>query len=63
LLTGMGEDGLTGLAAIRQHGGTTFVQTPETCTAPGMPQRAIAAGVADHVASPEDIAHLLLQGY
>lgn len=63
LLTGMGHDGLQGLAAIREHGGTTFVQTPETCTAPNLPRRAIAAGLADHVEAPDHIAELLLQGY
>lgn len=63
LLTGMGDDGIAGLAAIREHGGTTFVQSLETCTAKGMPQRAIAAGVADHIAPPERIAQLLLMGY
>ena len=63
LLTGMGDDGIAGLAAIRKHGGTTFVQSLETCTAKGMPQRAIEAGLADHVAPPERIAQLLLMGY
>lgn len=63
LLTGVGNDGCEGLATIRRHGGTTFVQTPATCTAKGMPQNAIDAGVADHIASPSEIAQLLLRGY
>ncbi|HEX4947417.1 MAG TPA: chemotaxis protein CheB [Blastocatellia bacterium] len=62
LLTGTGQDGGEGLAAIRQHGGVTFVQTPETCLMKGMPLRAIEAGVVDHVASPQRIARLLLTG-
>ncbi|MBS1810004.1 MAG: response regulator [Acidobacteria bacterium] len=63
LLTGTGNDGIEGLAAIRQHGGTTFVQAIDTCTAKGMPQRAIEAGVADHIAPPEKIAQMLMMGY
>lgn len=63
LLTGMGSDGTAGLAAIRRQGGTTFVQAPETCTAKGMPECAIAANVADYIAAPDKIAQLLLKGY
>ncbi len=62
LLTGMGQDGVEGLAAIRARGGVTFAQTLETCTVKGMPQRAIEAGVVDHVAPPQQIAQLLLSG-
>ncbi len=62
LLTGMGQDGVEGLTEIRQHGGITFAQSLETCTVKGMPQRAIEAGVVDHVAPPQQIAHLLLSG-
>ncbi len=62
LLTGMGQDGVEGLAEIRQRGGITFAQSLETCTVKGMPQRAIEAGVVDHVAPPQQIAQLLLSG-
>ena len=63
LLTGMGNDGTEGLAAIRRQGGTTFVQTPETCTVKGMPECAIEAGVADYIVAPDKIAQLLMKGY
>ncbi len=62
LLTGIGQDGVEGLAEIRQRGGITFAQTLETCTVKGMPQHAIEAGVVDHVAPPQQIAQLLLSG-
>ena len=62
LLTGMGQDGVEGLTEIRRHGGVTFAQSLETCTVKGMPQRAIEAGVVDHVAPPQQIAQLLLSG-
>jgi two-component system chemotaxis response regulator CheB len=53
LLTGAGEDGCSGLAAIQAGGGKTFAQDPASCVAPGMPQRAIEKGVVDHIGTPE----------
>ncbi|MCA9148269.1 MAG: chemotaxis-specific protein-glutamate methyltransferase CheB [Planctomycetales bacterium] len=61
LLTGMGDDGATGLAYIRSKGGTTYAQSGETCVVNGMPQRAIDIGAVDFVASPEGIAERLTQ--
>jgi two-component system CheB/CheR fusion protein len=49
ILSGSGTDGTLGLAAIKQQGGMTMVQTPESATYAAMPQSAIAHGVADHV--------------
>lgn len=63
LLTGMGNDGVKGMTAIRHYGGRTFAQAPETCSVDGMPQRAIEAGAVDHIAPPEHIARLLMMGY
>ena len=63
LLTGMGEDGVAGLAAIRQQGGITYAQSLDTCTVKGMPQRAMEAEVVDYTAPPQQIARLLLAGY
>lgn len=62
LLTGMGQDGIEGLTAIREHGGITFAQSLETCLIKGMPERAIESGVVTHIASPHGIAQLLLSG-
>ena len=59
VLTGMGDDGTEGLQAIHRRGGITFAQDAESCVINGMPQRAIEAGVVDHVASPPKIAALL----
>ncbi len=49
LLSGAGRDGVLGLQSVRQQGGMTLVQTPETCEFDSMPHAAIAAGVVDHV--------------
>jgi two-component system chemotaxis response regulator CheB len=62
ILTGMGEDGVQGLAAIHDQAGATFAQDAATCVVNGMPQRAIEKGIVDHIASPEEIARLLRTG-
>ena len=59
LLTGMGEDGASGMAFIKNQGGRTFAQDAESCVVNGMPHRAIQLGGVDHVASPEGIADRL----
>lgn len=61
LLTGMGKDGSQGLLTIHSKGGTTFAQSAETCVVNGMPQSAIELKVVDHIASPKDIAALLVK--
>ncbi len=61
VLTGMGADGSLGLLAIHAKGGTTYAQDAATCVVNGMPQRAIERGVVDHVASPWEIAQLLMR--
>jgi two-component system chemotaxis response regulator CheB len=63
VLTGMGEDGVQGLVAIRHKGGRTYVQDASSCVVNGMPQRAVERGVVDHVARPAQIGVLLLRGH
>jgi len=59
LLTGANEDGARGMASIRNAGGTTIVQAPETAEAPTMPEAALRLGPADQVLSPADIGAFL----
>ncbi len=47
VLTGMGQDGLDGLHAVRQAGGQIFAQDERTSVVFGMPGVAVAAGLAD----------------
>lgn len=56
ILTGMGRDGAEGLKALRAAGGTAVVQDESSSLIYGMPQAALAAGGADHVAAVTDIA-------
>lgn len=55
VLSGTGSDGSLGLQAIKDAGGITMVQTPETAEYDGMPSSAIAAGVVDFEMSPGDM--------
>jgi two-component system chemotaxis response regulator CheB len=47
VLTGSGQDGATGVAAIKARGGTVIVEDPKTAAFTGMPEAAAATGSAD----------------
>jgi two-component system chemotaxis response regulator CheB len=59
ILTGANEDGAAGLACVKDAGGLTIVQTPETAQAPLMVRSALALRPADWVLPLEGIAALL----
>jgi len=59
LMTGMGEDGASGLGAIRAAGGLTIAQNQETCVVFGMPRAAIERGYAMRVVSLQDLPNTL----
>jgi chemotaxis protein methyltransferase CheR/two-component system CheB/CheR fusion protein len=55
ILSGMGSDGTLGLRAIKKNGGLILVQTPESAKFDAMPLSAINAGLADIVATPQEL--------
>jgi len=63
ILSGMGSDGTLGLRAIREHGGVTLAQEPESALFDAMPRSAIEAGAVDIVAPaaglPDRVAEIL----
>ena len=56
IVSGYDGDGAAALCSIRDAGGITIAQKPETASAPDMPKSAIATGCIDFVLSPEAIA-------
>lgn len=59
LLTGMGRDGVEGLATLRRAGGLTLAQDAQSCVVYGMPRAAIEAGAAELVLPPDRIGSYL----
>jgi two-component system, chemotaxis family, protein-glutamate methylesterase/glutaminase len=59
LLSGMLDDGVAGLRAIRAVGGTTAVQDPEEAIYPSMPRAAIGARVVDRVMGAADLGRFV----
>ena len=56
IVSGYDGDGADALCGIKDVGGITIAQKPETAGQPDMPASAIASGCIDFVLSPEDIA-------
>jgi two-component system chemotaxis response regulator CheB len=61
LLTGFGRDGTAGMKAVRDAGGTTIAEDPESAMQAAMPQNAIAAGAVDEVLALDAIAPRLIE--
>ncbi len=61
LLTGMGSDGASAMAAIREAGGHTIAESEETCIVFGMPREAIARGGAEFVLPSYEIGEKIVE--
>jgi two-component system chemotaxis response regulator CheB len=60
ILTGMGDDGATGLLNMRQAGAHTVAQDEPSCVVFGMPKEAVARNAAEKVAPLNRIAETLI---
>ena len=47
ILTGMGNDGSSGVRTIKEHGGLVIAESEETAIVYGMPREAVSTGVVD----------------
>jgi chemotaxis response regulator CheB len=56
IVSGFDGDGAAALCGIKEVGGITIAQKPETAGQPDMPESAIATGCIDFILSPENIA-------
>ena len=56
LLSGANADGKEGLGVVKEYGGYSIVQNPDTAEVGFMPRQAINAGFADEILDGRDIA-------
>ncbi|MFW5756835.1 MAG: chemotaxis protein CheB [Tangfeifania sp.] len=61
LLTGSNNDGAAGLQTIKENGGTTIVENPETAFAKTMPETAIKLFNPDYILDLKDIAAKIIE--
>ncbi|MBN2168837.1 MAG: PAS domain-containing protein [Actinobacteria bacterium] len=61
ILSGTASDGTDGARAVKAGQGLVIVQDPTSAKYNGMPRAAIAAGVADYVLKPEEMAEQLVE--
>jgi two-component system chemotaxis response regulator CheB len=61
IVSGYDGDGAAALCGIKEAGGITIAQKPETAKQPDMPESAIASGCIDFILSPEEIAEKIIQ--
>lgn len=59
ILSGLGNDGVEGIEAIKEAGGMVMVQTPLTALYPDMPGNAVGSGKADAVLPAEAMPQAL----
>ena len=61
IVSGYDGDGADALCGIKEVGGITIAQKPETAAQPDMPASAIASGCIDFILTPEEIAKKIVQ--
>jgi len=61
ILTGSNNDGTNGLKRIKEYGGLTIAQDPETAESSYMPASAIAVVQMDYILTLENIIELLIK--
>jgi two-component system chemotaxis response regulator CheB len=61
IVSGYDGDGAEALISIKEAGGITFAQKPETAIQPDMPLSAIASGYIDFILTPEEIAKKIVR--
>ncbi|MEN4054041.1 chemotaxis-specific protein-glutamate methyltransferase CheB [Sulfurimonas sp. NWX79] len=59
LLTGMGDDGATGLLEMKNAGAATYVQEEKSCIVYGMPKKALEIGAAKASLSLAEMANII----
>ncbi len=60
ILTGANSDGSEGIMAIKQYGGITIAQDPDSAASRAMPDAAIATGHVDFILKLKDLVNFLV---
>lgn len=60
-LTGMGDDGVGGIASLRAAGGSVIAEDQSTCVVYGMPKAVVDRGLADRVLPVNEIPGAMLE--
>ena len=60
ILTGMGNDGMEGIRALKQAGGRALAQSDATCVVYGMPKAIVDARLADEIIDIDDMADAIM---
>ena len=61
LLTGLGSDGALGMLAVRNAGGYTIIERPDSAVASSMPGSAAEIGAAVEAAEADEIASIIVE--
>jgi len=61
IVSGYDGDGAAALCSIKDEGGITIAQKPDTAGQPDMPESAIASGCIDFILAPESIAQEIVR--
>lgn len=56
VFSGMCDDGAFGCRRVRAAGGSVWVQTPDSCISPDMPNAALATGMVSYRGTPAELA-------
>lgn len=62
ILSGSGSDGAKGTQAVREAGGFTCAQSPETAKFDSMPIASISTDAVNAVEAPDQLAHTVVEG-
>jgi len=60
ILTGMGNDGMEGVRALKLKGGRALAQSDATCVVYGMPKAIVDAGLSDEIVDIDDMAQAIM---
>ena len=60
ILSGMGRDGASGMAAMHEAGCTTLAQDEASCVVHGMPGAALKMGAVTHIVALESMSEVLV---